>query len=278
MTTTDAKNFLASLDTIPMTCHAALPELIDKLNTAMKALREDKSVWLSTANLPHEVWREIVGYNGDYLVSIFGRVKSMKYNLCRILSQGNGVRGYQIIELSNNNVQKNYRVHRLIAETFLPNPDSKEQVNHLFSTNANAVWQIEWATGSENMKHAVKAGLQKSGADVYNARLTNEQVEEILTSYVRDSHEFGSVALAKKYGVSHEQILKVIHGVTYKNVFGHRQTAKKRKRPTVLSEKEKETIRRLYIKGSTEFGATALSRIYDVHPDTIRLIIGAKRR
>ena len=278
MTSVEAKNFLASIDSIPMACNDAPQEFIDKLNMAMEALREDKSIWLSTDDLPHEIWREIEGYNGDYLASIFGRIKSFKFGECRIMKQCNGVRGYQLIELSKGNVQKSFRAHRIIAETFLPNAGNKEQVNHLFGTKNNAVWQIEWATAKENMRHAVKKGYTKSGADTYNAKLTDEQAAEILSSYVRGSHEFGSVALGEKYGISHNQILRIIHGETYKETFGERQPSTPRKPPTFLTGAEKDKIRRSYIRGSVEHGAVALSKIYGVHPDTIRVIVGAKRR
>ena len=117
MTSVEAKNFLASIDSIPMACNDAPQEFIDKLNMAMEALREDKSIWLSTDDLPHEIWREIEGYNGDYLASIFGRIKSFKFGECRIMKQCNGVRGYQLIELSKGNVQKSFRAHRIKKAT-----------------------------------------------------------------------------------------------------------------------------------------------------------------
>lgn len=82
----EARNFLASLDKIPMTRHEVVKELIDKLNAAVKALREEPSIWYSPEDLPNEIWRDVVGYEGLYQNSIFGRVKSFYNKKIRILS------------------------------------------------------------------------------------------------------------------------------------------------------------------------------------------------
>ena len=63
-------------------------------------------------------------------------------------------RMYQMVALRNDGAIKKFYVHRLVAEAFIPNPDGKEQVNHIDgNTMNNSVCNLEWATGSENQLH-----------------------------------------------------------------------------------------------------------------------------
>jgi hypothetical protein len=117
-------------------------------------------------------WAEIKGYEGLYQVSSFGIVRSLP----RIIKQGSRVvrvngktltqcndgRGYRIVVLSKNGVHKSIRVHRLVADAFLSNPENKSEVNHIDGNKENnKVSNLEWATRSENMAHAFMTGLAK---------------------------------------------------------------------------------------------------------------------
>ena len=73
-----AINFFASLPALPK--NDVDKFFAAKLNNMAKLLRDDPDVWLSLENLPHEVWRDVVGYEGLYKVSNFGRVKSFHNN------------------------------------------------------------------------------------------------------------------------------------------------------------------------------------------------------
>jgi hypothetical protein len=120
-----------------------------------------------------EEWRDIPGYEGRYQVSSLGRVKSLARvvpNL-RYGSQNRNERimkqckcskkGYLKLGLQLNGKQKLFSVHRLVARAFIPNPNNKSQVNHLNGKNDNSVGSLEWATQSENMKHAYATGLNR---------------------------------------------------------------------------------------------------------------------
>ena len=158
----EAKIFLASLDKIPMTRHETVEELIDKLNTAMKVLRSELSVWYSTEDLPHEIWRDIFGYEGLYQVSIYGRGKSFYNKKIRILSDVLDGSGYVMWRLYKDHKPKMFKGHIVTARTFITNPENKPQINHFDGDKVNnCVWNLEWATGSENVRHAFKTGLEK---------------------------------------------------------------------------------------------------------------------
>lgn len=97
-----------------------------------------------------EVWRDIPGWEGRYQVSNLGRIRSIRV---RIL-QPYQARGYLIASLREGDIQIRHGVHRFVAEAFIPNPDNKEQVNHINGDRAdNRVENLEWATCKENNLH-----------------------------------------------------------------------------------------------------------------------------
>ena len=71
------------------------------------------------------ITRDIVGYEGLYTIDIFGNVINLKNN--REVKQQKNKFGYMCVSLYKDKKQKQYRVHRLIAETFISNPQNKEQ-------------------------------------------------------------------------------------------------------------------------------------------------------
>lgn len=105
----------------------------------------------------NEIWKDIVGYEGFYQVSNLGRVRSLKCIKRTIFNNS----GYEIVNLKVKRKQKNKLVHRLVAETFIPNPFNKEQVNHKDGNKKNnSVDNLEWCSRHENMVHAYKQGLR----------------------------------------------------------------------------------------------------------------------
>ena len=107
-----------------------------------------------------EEWRPIKGYEGLYKVSNMGRVKSLYYGKERILKTRNGLHGYKHVILSKQATKKTSRVHRLVAEAFIPNPMNLPVVNHLDGNkHNNCVFNLEWCTVKENTNHAIKTGL-----------------------------------------------------------------------------------------------------------------------
>ena len=122
-----------------------------------------------------EIWKEIPGFDGAYQVSSLGNVRSCdriiyyrngnprgscKHEKGRIISQHISNSGYYNVPLRKNKIRKFYFVHRLVAQTFLDNPENKPQVNHIDGNRLNnQVSNLEWATRSENVNHALRTGL-----------------------------------------------------------------------------------------------------------------------
>lgn len=113
-----------------------------------------------------EIWKPIKGYEGIYDVSSYGRVRSSertaerldrygnisKYEVKgQIISQWKRKDGYMSVTLRSMKIQRTFLVHRLVIETFVPNPDNLQWVNHKDENKSNNnVENLEWCTASYN--------------------------------------------------------------------------------------------------------------------------------
>lgn len=102
-----------------------------------------------------KLWKPIIGYESLYSVSNTGEIFSYRSN--SIIRQQDSF-GYKSVALYDKEGKcKRYRVHRVVAQTFLPNPNNLPQVNHIDSNkNNNSVCNLEWCTSKQNTNHAIK--------------------------------------------------------------------------------------------------------------------------
>ena len=117
-----------------------------------------------------EIWKDIIGYEGLYQVSNYGRIKSLsrvmtfgrrnaKRLLDEVIKSTKIKKGYVYVKLAKSGVVTTYLVHRLVAQAFLEPVVDKDQVNHLdFDGTNNRVGNLEWTTRSENQLHSVVHG------------------------------------------------------------------------------------------------------------------------
>lgn len=90
-----------------------------------------------------EIWKDVISFEGAYKVSNFGRVYSVRND--KILTLYKDKKGYMRVNLSYNGVRKNARVHRLVAQVFILNPNNYEQVNHKDEDKINNIVEnLEW--------------------------------------------------------------------------------------------------------------------------------------
>lgn len=170
--------------------------------------------------MENEVWKNIDGFEGLYMVSNLGRVKSLErvMNRGRMGSRIKGVgilkdckRGeYISITLSDlKGGALSIRLHRLVALHFIPNPENKPQVNHKNGIKTdNRVENLEWVTCGENLSHALKNGLRKQarGESMSQSKLKNEDVVRV-KKMLMDG--FLQKEIAKIFNVHSSQISRI---------------------------------------------------------------------
>lgn len=159
-----------------------------------------------------EIWKDVVGYEGYYMISNIGRVKTVS-RLKR--SKRNGVSpvkeyirpprvdkyGYHVITLCVDSKSKTFKIHRLVGIAFIPNPDNKPQINHKDGNKSNNhIDNLEWVTGLENQQHAQKMGLFN---DLYTRKSKNVLQVDLnnnIISVWRSASECG------RHGFKREQV------------------------------------------------------------------------
>ena len=129
--------------------------------------------------------------------------------------------GFRVVRLWHNNKTRLLKIYRLKAIHFMPNPENKPQVNHLDGNRLNEdLDNMEWATGKENMRHAIKNGFCggqfKKGFSHQHAKLQEDDILKIRN--LRDNG-FTLRAIAKQFGIaSSTHILKIVNGKIYATV------------------------------------------------------------
>lgn len=157
----------------------------------------------------------------DYYVSRSGRVLSTKRGKPRILSPGNdGRQGYLFVHFSHGaKEQRHKKVHRLVAEAFMPNPLNKREVNHIDANKQNNHMEnLEWVTPKENTAHAQDAGLRPSfeGDKHWHAQLTEGDVRRIRDIHIPSG--LSNTEIAQAYGVSRKTVCKIRRRETWRHI------------------------------------------------------------
>lgn len=108
-----------------------------------------------------EEWRLIDGYD-NYQVSSVGRVRNT--NTMKILKPMKHVSGYYLINLSNNNVRKNYQIHRLVCFAFCNNDNDYNVVDHIDRNRINNNYlNLRWVTDSMNSRNRTISNINSTG-------------------------------------------------------------------------------------------------------------------
>ena len=164
-----------------------------------------------------ENWYDVKGFEGTLQVTKSGKVRTkdrfVEYSpygkkrkqFCKgsVLNQAPDSKGALCVWFTHNKRNMSRRVHRLLALTFLPNPENKPQVNHKDGNRKNNhIDNLEWATQEENMYHAKINGLTNQ------PKINWEVAQEIIRRY--DQGGITQKELAEEYGCTPSNISNVV--------------------------------------------------------------------
>lgn len=168
-----------------------------------------------------EIWKDIQGWDGKYQISSFGRLKSLGGKFKVSMPEGyitNGSldsSGYLCVTLRKPGKRFCVRIHTLVADAFIPNPQNKPQVNHIdgIKTN-NYIGNLERVTNKENSEHAIKMGLTNNRGENHGMSKVSEKdvlkmremranglfLKEIASIFGISSRQAGDICNRKNWG------------------------------------------------------------------------------
>lgn len=156
-----------------------------------------------------EEWRPVPGYEERYSISSLGRIKNKKGLMMRFSIMP---KGYQLVSLYDTRA-KSFKVSRLVARAFHPNPNSLPEVNHKNGVkNDDRAGNLEWITSGDNQRHAWATGLREYKKPSRSWKLTQEQARAIRCRLRTESRQF----LAKEFSVSVSTIRNIQIGRHWK--------------------------------------------------------------
>lgn len=143
-----------------------------------------------------EVWKPIHSLDDKYEASTFGNIRNAKTKKQKsIVFDGHYWKfGFDYVFDGKRHMGW-YRVHKAVAETFIPNPLNKETVNHIDGDHRNnAIENLEWATAKEQSDHAARVLKRNCGENAYQTRLKNSDVKEMRRLYEEEGKSVREIA------------------------------------------------------------------------------------
>ena len=163
--------------------------------------------------------KDITGYKGLYSATEDGKIWAYpKLNWSgRFLKSWKIGHGYLVVSLYIDKKQKKFLIHRLIAQTFIPNPESLREVNHKDGNKLNNfVSNLEWVTSKQNKEHAWENGSYKhKGEDHFNSKFLNKDIIKI-----RQLFDSGTSLskIASLYNSNYFHIRKIVKRMIWKHI------------------------------------------------------------
>lgn len=227
----------------------------------------------SEKNLKDIQYLPIAGFEG-YFVKQNGDVVSERrpnIGLYTLTARDKGD-GYKMVGLMKDGKNCAKAVHRIVAETFLPNPNGLRDVNHIDGNKSNnQLSNLEWCTHKQNMEHARKMGLLVSplqkGENIIKPKLSLSQVTRIRK--LSTAGKSGS-RIARQFGVTNATISRIINEQCWKVDRTTGQLLVSKTPWSKLDWGKVKQVRKLHDQGHT---CVSIAREFSVHHSTISRIV-----
>lgn len=169
-----------------------------------------------------EIWKRIPNYS-KYEASSTGYIKTFNWKgsgKTKIMKPAIDGSGYlRTMLIRDDGITHTIKVHRIIAQTFIDNPENKPEVNHKNGIKTdNSINNLEWCTRTENIRHCIDNGWmvahhgEKNGFSI----LKEYQVREIRDKF--EPRVYTRKMLAKEYGVKESTIKDIVIGKSWKHL------------------------------------------------------------
>lgn len=182
--------------------------------------------------MEEEIWKDCFEFPDRYQVSNKGNVRSKAYlktgrtknssefkylTKSRLLSLFINPDGYFQVRLQVNNVKVTRKVHRLVAEAFIPLKEGKNCVNHLNSQRQdNRVENLEWCTNQENIQHGYDSGSNSNAGDLHPRAVLNSAV--VLQIKLLEKTGISCAEISRVVGFKYHTVNKVIKRKNWKEI------------------------------------------------------------
>lgn len=200
--------------------------------------------FIKSISLEGEIWKDVVGYEGHYSISSFGRIicheryiiakNGHKHYLKRRLITTKQSKGYHSVALHINSKRKRFYIHRLVAQAFIPNPNNKPCVDHIdCNIDNNKVENLRWVTQLENVHnpltriHARESfvplfnELNGNSTPIIRISISNEQDLKIYPSQCeakRCGFNQGAISACCRHKLKHYKGYKWMYLSDYENL------------------------------------------------------------
>lgn len=174
-------------------------------------------------NQKMEVWVPVVGFEGAYEVSSFGRIKSLprawksRYTVTtfpgRLLAQVAKRNGYLVVSLSKDNKARQFLVHRIVLEAFMSScPEGMEACHANGDRQDNRASNLRWDTRSGNHQDKKLHGTAQVGEKANNVKLTDQIVREIRRRKLKP------IEAVREFGLSKTNAARIVSNATWRHI------------------------------------------------------------
>ena len=169
-----------------------------------------------------EIYKGVIYQGCDYSdrleVSNKGHIRNTKTkHIYKLQANKKGYLGVYI-SLGSKSNGKLFKLHRAVAETFIPNPDALQIINHKDGVKKNCEpYNLEWCTHKYNCEHAFENKLRKNkkGVNDPRSKFTHDDIQFIRNNYKPYDKTFGAKPLCEKFNVTHATISKIVNNKRY---------------------------------------------------------------